>query len=108
MREMNSVHLSGNVGSFKFGVTRSKEEEVCTFTVASEKPDGIVTWVRVNVYGGNVSACRRFLRQGMRIVVEGELMNRYSPAKDDKVLEVRCLEVYFVDREIHDGKKAAV
>ena len=97
MRGLNIVVLSGKVGTVQFGVTHSKEEEVCSFTIAMEKTRDMVTWARINVYGGNVISCRKYLNQGIRVEVQGELMNRYSPAKDDKVLEIRCLDVKFLD-----------
>lgn len=102
MRGLNVVVLSGKVGSVQFGVTHSKEEEVCSFTLAMEKARDMVTWARINVYGGNVIACRKYLSHGIRVEVLGELMNRYSPAKDDKVLEIRCLDVKFLDSTDRD------
>lgn len=96
MRGLNVVVLSGNVGSIKFDKTRERNDEVCTFMLAIEKSKGLVTWVRVNVYGGMVTDCRNYLSKGKRVEVVGELMNRFSYNKEDTLTEVRCIEVKFI------------
>lgn len=92
---LNVVVVSGNVGSTYFGKTKEKGDEVCSFTLAIEKAKDLVTWARINVYGGNVEHCKRFLDKGQRVEVQGELMNRYSPNLDDTVMEIRCIDIKF-------------
>lgn len=94
MKGVNVVVLSGNVGSVQFGVT-GNDEEVCTFTLAVEKSRDLVSWARVNVFGGNVVSCRRFLDKGVPVIVQGELMNRYMSQRDF-VTEVRCLDIKYL------------
>lgn len=93
---VNSVTLSGNVGNVTFGQTKDRGDEVCSFTLAIEKGKDFITWVRINVFGGNVVSCKEFLDKGVYVIVQGELMNRYSASKEDKVLEVRCLDIKFL------------
>lgn len=99
MRGLNKVMLSGFVKSVEFGVTNAREDEACTFTIEVEKTKNWLTKARVNVYGANVDPCKGRLKVGGWVEVEGKLMNRYSPRKEELVLEVRCLDITFVDEE---------
>lgn len=94
---LNVVAISGNVGKATFSITKERGDEVCSFTMAIEKAKDIVTWVRVNVYGGNVISCKERLHKGGYVIVQGELMSRYSQTRDDRVLEVKCLDIKFID-----------
>lgn len=97
MRCLNIVVISGNVSdSVVFSETGSGEP-ACSFCMASDKSVSttrvITTWVRVNVYGTLVQACRKKLTKGMYVTVTGEMMNRSS---DDRTLtEVRAKELIF-------------
>lgn len=103
MKGLNAVFVSGNVGTIEFSTTRERMDDVCTFTVASEKVRSRPTWVRVNVYGGAVESCRTHLRKGRYVVVQGELMNRQAGA--NLVTEIRCIDVKFLsDGGLSDGQ----
>lgn len=92
---VNSVTISGNVGSVNFDTTYERGDDVCSFTLAVEKARNMTTWVRINVYGGAVEACKNYLVKGKYVIVEGELMNRMHKQRNDTVLEVRCRDIKF-------------
>jgi len=105
VRGMNVVVLSGNVGSVKFAKTKRYNEDTCSFMLASEKKNGEVTWVRVNVYGQLAVDCQNFMRTGIAVEVVGELMERTNSSGDNKIIEVRGKEINFLrvrNREDHD------
>ena len=98
MRGINRVVLSGNTtGKIDFSRTDSGTD-ACTFTLASDRHSagGVVTaFVKVNVYvEALVKLCRLRLQKGSYILVEGELMNRVTPA--GKTIEVRAWELLFL------------
>jgi len=96
MKGVNVAVVSGNVDSVKFDRTKTRGDEVCTFLLCIEKGRDNVTWARVNVYGGNVISCKKFLKRGMGVVVEAELMNRLCHKTNDKVVELRCNDIKFI------------
>lgn len=98
MRGINRVIISGNVtGKIDFTHT-DRGQNVCTFVLASDRPasGGVLTaYAKVNVYIETlVAACRGKLEKGCYILVEGELMNRNSPA--GRMTEIRAWEVIFL------------
>lgn len=98
MRGLNVVVLSGNVGDFEFDENPNTGEDYCNFLLAVEKGRSDVTWVHVNVFGGNVGSCRKFLSKGSRVEIQGELMNRYAGGDKRRVMEVRCIDIKFLGR----------
>jgi single-stranded DNA-binding protein len=89
--------VSGNVGVVDFGRT-SNEEDVCSFLLAIEKKKKNLTWVRVNVFGdGLVKACKQRLARGGYVLVNGELMERVNSSGSNTVVEIRCLDIKFID-----------
>ena len=76
-RGYSSFTGTGDVGEpIKFGQT-SHREECCSFMLAIQKRDQArATWVKINVYGGNVAICKTRLRVGGNVSVKGEAMNR--------------------------------
>ena len=101
MRGVNKVWISGNLCSDGLFNTLKDGREVCSFKVASERrngPDKVLAVIRVNVYNENLTRiCKKFVRKGGYVQVEGELMNR--PGKYEELTEVRAKEVIFVDKE---------
>lgn len=98
MRCINRVLISGNTSnSIRFSSTEAGEP-ACTFCMASDKSiasdRSVTTWVRVNVYGSLVQACKKKLSSGTYVLVEGELMNRSSDGRT--VTEVRAKELIFL------------
>jgi len=93
---INCVQVSGNVASITFGTTQERGDDVCSFMLAVEKAKNFTTWIRVNVYGGAVEACKTHLSKGGYVIVEGELMNRKNKMLDDTVVEVRCRDIKFL------------
>lgn len=98
MRGVNRVVLSGNAtGKIEFSKTDAGAD-ACTFTLASDRHSGgavVTAFVKVNVYvEALVKLCRLRLQKGSYILVEGELMNRVTPA--GKILEVRAWELLFL------------
>lgn len=105
MRGLNVICVSGNVGIVDFGRT-SNQEEVCSFMLAIEKKKKCLTWIRVNVFGeGLVKACRSRLTRGGYVIVNGELMERVNSSGSNTVIEVRCLDIKFIDfnRDVSEG-----
>ena len=96
MKGVNVAVVSGNVDSVRFSTTKTRGDEVCTFLLCIEKNKESVTWARVNVYGGNVLSCRKFLKRGSPVVIEAELMNRLCQKTNDKVVELRCNDIKFI------------
>jgi single-stranded DNA-binding protein len=99
MRGINRVIFSGNVtGKIDFAST-DRGQDVCTFIIASDRAasGGTVTaYAKVNVYmDGLVAACRVKLEKGCYVLVEGELMNRNSPA--GRMTEIRAWELLFLN-----------
>lgn len=85
---MNLVALTGLVGDqIRYDERPARKQDACSFTVAIHWSHG-TTFVRVNVYGSFVETCREKLRNGVRVEVQGELMNRR--ASDEMFTEVRC------------------
>lgn len=105
MRGLNRVVLSGNVTGHISYASTDNGTEVCTFVLASERHSSggsVTAYVKVNVYiDGLVQVCRNRLEKGGYLLVEGELMNRTSPA--GKVVEVRALELIFLTGGTADG-----
>lgn len=100
MRGINRVVVSGNsTGKTDYSRTEGGTE-VCSFILASDRPSKgktVTAYIKVNVYlEGLVSACRDKLSKGCYLLVEGELMNRSTPA--GKVTEVRAREIVFLPR----------
>lgn len=98
MRGINKVVISGNAtGKIEFSKT-GNGADACTFSLASDRhgSGGVVTaFVKVNVYLEHlVKTCRVKLQKGCYLLVEGELMNRVSPA--GKMVEVRAWDVIFL------------
>lgn len=98
MRGINRVIFSGNVtGKIDFSTT-DRGQHVCTFVVASDRASSggtLTAYAKVNIYiEGLVAACREKLEKGCYVLVEGELMNRNSPA--GRMTEIRAWELMFL------------
>jgi len=92
-RGINLTAVAGNVtADIEYGET-NHEEPFCTFTMVSEKKDRRKrTLIRINIYQpGLVEVCRARLKEGVYVVVDGELMN---PDKRTGC-EVRAQEIVF-------------
>jgi len=98
MRGLNVVAITGHVGNVDFGQTARRGDEVCSFTVAIQRTQDAATWVRINVYGSSlVETCRERLKKGLKVGVEGELMNRRLAGEGESFLtEVRCNDLKFI------------
>lgn len=94
--DVNHVSISGNVGKLEFATT-GNGSPVCNFQMASDRrarDNTITAWVKVNVYSkGLVEVCRSRLRKGLKVWVEGELMNR--DGRLGELTEVRARKVLF-------------
>lgn len=92
-RGINRWVGGGNAGGdILYGET-NRGDAVCTFQIACEDRVGEVTWVRCNVYGSLVEVCRKLLKRGTYVVVDGKLMNRTD---GPETVEVRCKELVFL------------
>jgi len=80
---------SGRVcGEVEFGKTNNGGNEACSFRI-DVGVGGKPTFVRVNVYGGNVEVIRRRnVVENDYVIVSGELMTRQSEGRS--LTEVRC------------------
>ena len=100
MRGINRVVVSGNsTNKIQFSRT-SNGSEVCTFTLASDRPGSngstVSAFVKINVYsGGLVDVCRTRLTKGVYVLVEGELMNR--DGQMGELMEVRARDLIFLN-----------
>jgi single-stranded DNA-binding protein len=99
VRGINRVIISGNLSSRITYAKTGNGSEVCTFTLASDRPgsNGVVVsaYIKCNVYSqGLVDVCRRKLAKGSYVIVEGELMNR--DGQIGELTEVRARDVIFV------------
>ena len=94
--DINHVSISGNVGKIDFSTTGTGAP-VCTFTIASDRRSTdrtITAWVKVNVYvPALVAVCKTKLSKGVKVWVEGELMNREG--RLGELTEVRARRVLF-------------
>jgi hypothetical protein len=88
---------SGNIAGHPIFGKTGCGESACSFKVAIDKKHKPTTFVRVNVYGGNVEVCRvRDLASGDYVMVSGELMNRRGKNSNETIVEVRCNEIVIV------------
>lgn len=98
-RGVNSWTGTGNVGGdILFGDT-NRGDSFCSFQVACEDKMSEVTWVRCNAYGVLADICKKKLRRGGYVAVDGELMNR---SDGPETVEVRCKEMVFLPGGRHD------
>jgi single-stranded DNA-binding protein len=97
MRGINIFVGTGTVGKVTEGQT-SKGVTACSFTLGLPKDVRYTAWVRVNVFGQHVPFCLEHLKPGMRVCVQGELMNRKSSRREQDLdfTEVRCFDVQIV------------
>lgn len=95
MNGINRFMASGYVTSVEFGQTKVRGDRVCSFILIIPEDRNNKTKVRVNVYGGAVEACDRFLKDGSYVIVDGKMMNRVCKQKGDIVNEVRCEDIKF-------------
>ena len=97
MRGLNRVLFAGHVTDRITFAQTYQGADVCTFVLVSERTTARATLtasVKVNVYiEALVEACRGKLAKGCYVLVEGELMNRDSPA--GRATEVRAWELSF-------------
>lgn len=92
MRGVNNIVFAGNVGGrITFGTT-STGNDCCSFQIASEDKHNFVAWARINAYGGLVDICRKWVRKGYYVIVEGELMNRES-GDGQKLTEIKASQI---------------
>lgn len=92
---MNVVAIAGSVGLIRYDEREVRQQECCSFTLSMDR-GAASTFVRVNVYGSFVKTCRERLKTGVRVEVQGELMNRRSGgAPDSMFTEVRCQHLIF-------------
>lgn len=91
--------VSGNVGEpVVFAPHLVKGELACSFMLACERSSRAEpVWIKVNVYGGNVIVCRKYLGKGANVTVTGDLVNRGRQSGDVGV-ELRCEEIIFHDK----------
>jgi single-stranded DNA-binding protein len=99
VRGINRVIISGNVSARIQYARTGNGSEVCTFTLASDRPGSngavISAFIKCNVYSpGLVDVCKRKLAKGVYVIVEGELMNR--DGQIGELTEVRARDVIFV------------
>jgi single-stranded DNA-binding protein len=100
---INRVLIGGNVvgDSIRFQTT-GNGTACATFKVASDrrganKSDILTTWIKTNVYSAFlVDQCQSKLKNGVYVIVDGELMNRDS-IHGCEVTEVRAREIIFLD-----------
>lgn len=107
MKGTNVWHGSGNIASdVSYGRT-GKGEAAANFKLVVEQSHKQLTFVRVNVYGGNVEVCRmRDLRKGDYVIVHGELMNRSGhQSYGDTLTEIRCLEIVIIGQSGNRSRK---
>lgn len=97
MRGINRVLIAGHVADRIVFAQTNHGADVCSFFIASERPTtrGLLTaTIKINVYVESlVATCRGKLEKGCYVLVEGELMNRDSPA--GRTTEVRAWELSF-------------
>lgn len=87
-RGTNAWHGSGNVCSDVVYNKTGSGEDACGFRVAVNEPHKPTLYLRVNLYGSNVGACRKLsLGKGDFVVINGELMTRMG--REEELLEVR-------------------
>jgi single-stranded DNA-binding protein len=95
----SSVSFSGNVGGNIYTSKTFNGNSVCSFQVAIENRNGVVTWIRINVYGTFADVCINKLQKGMYICCSGQLMNR---PENSNIVEVRADNIVFVDKKINN------
>lgn len=95
MNGINRFVGSGYATAVKFDQTKVRGDRVCSFILIMPEDRNNKTKVRVNVYGGAVEACDRFLKDNVYVIVDGKVMNRHCRQKDDTVTEVRCEDIKF-------------
>lgn len=72
--------------------TTGNDSDACSFRMAINHQHKQPVYVRVNIYGGNVSVCRmKGLKNGDYVVIEGALMNREG--RGDTLTEIRCKDI---------------
>jgi len=101
LKGTNVWHGSGNIASeVSYGRT-GRGEAACNFRIIIEQAHKQLSFVRVNVYGGNVEVCRlRDLSRGDYVIIHGELMNRQGNQTPGEMLtEVRCLEIVIIGQQ---------
>jgi single-strand DNA-binding protein len=100
MRGLNKVIISGNVsGDINFSELPSGDPAL-SFSLASDRRAGdggqVTVWARVNVYiAPLIDICRKRLKKGGYVLIDGELMNREGV--HGKLTEVRAREIIFFD-----------
>jgi len=101
-RGINMWGGAGNVGGdILFGETNGGDL-VCNYLLFAEDRMGKVTRVRCNVYGPLVEICRKRLKRGCYVAIEGSLMNR---SDGSEAIEVRCETIVFVPGGRHERKE---
>jgi len=97
-RGTNSWNGSGSLVSDPiYNQTRSGGE-ACSFKIAINQLHKPTLYIRINVYGGNVSVCQKFsIGKGDFVVVDGELMSRYG--QNEVLTEIRCRELVIQSKE---------
>lgn len=90
---MNVVAIAGTVGLIRYDEREARQQDCCSFTLTMDRGSAS-TFVRVNVYGPFVKTCRERLVKGVRVEVQGELMNRRG-SPDAMFTEVRCQHLIF-------------
>lgn len=105
---MNRAIILGRLGADP-DARKTKGGDVVSFSVAtSEKHTGrdrnaheLTEWHKVVVFGKFTEPCRKFLRKGMQVLVEGKISTRsYEDQAGIKkyVTEIIASRVIFVDR----------
>lgn len=97
-RGTNSWNGSGTIVTDPVYNKTGAGGEACSFRIAVNQHHKPTLFIRINVYGGNASMCKKFLvKKGDFVVVDGELMNRQG--RDEVLTEIRCHELVIQNRE---------
>ena len=107
MRGLNKTIISGNVsGDINFSELPNRDPAL-SFSLASDRRAGdggqVTVWVRVYVYIiPLIDICRKRLKKGGYVLIDGELMNREGV--HGKLTEIRAREIIFFDAgSSHNG-----
>jgi single-strand DNA-binding protein len=90
MQGFNRVILAGNIGADPELRKTSGSTPVSNFSLASSrrftKRDGTqgeeLTWTKLVVWGKAAEACKKYLRKGSSVLIEGRLQNKTWTSKD--------------------------
>jgi len=94
---MQTITVSGNIGKPPELRSTQSGEQVLAFSVAVKQGWGdkeSTNWYRCNVWGKRAATLERFLRKGMKVVIQGELTIGSYEGKAQ--YDIRANEVEFM------------